>query len=421
MSDSAKQRYTRSQVFGRQSKKPRITRKKFSRVGLLMDRVTRLLRPTKKTPAQPTSRFAASKESFAPKATRYAPASQRNDAKMRILKPKPDYFVKEAIKAKVSLAPKKAPRKFNWGQKDLSELTRKVKKFRFSFHGLNYYLVKWQVRENFNAFLVKTFTLLAIVFIGYLSFFDTFFLIKNYTITYAAGSYLDEAASQEMVQNLKDNRILGIFPNNQLWFINDQNLTLTAQESVPRVETIRVTDRVWPNAAKLEVTTVPTLLTLEINNGELWRVDTLGRVISRDTAQIQENVVVVEGPVSFDVQGASFQDYPLYQDQTQLNRLFFIDWLWQTLDERDIEIVRTSIPSLQDGDVTVTTQNGTRLRFNSEAIRKNLQLTRLDGFLANSNLAEELARGSLDYVDFRIPKRIFVCRDGQFCARRASR
>ena len=420
--------YKQSQVFGRKPTKPRITRKKFSRTGLVLDQVKSVFRRRGPKPKQPASRFV--KSSGAPttpptstaRATTasYARTAERGGVQMRVLKPKQDYFVKEVIKSKVSLKPKKPARKFNWGQKNLSELTRQVKGFRLkpSFHGLNYYIVKWQVRENFNAFLAKVFAALSVAFIVYLSFFDTFFLIKTYTVEYPTGSYLDEEASTEMIEKLKTNRILGIFPNNQLWFINDQNLTLTAQEHAPRVEHIRVTDRVWPNEAKLQVTTVPTLLTLEINDGELWRVDESGRVISQDTAGLQERVVTVEGSLSFDTQNVDFQDYPLYQDEEQLNRLFFVDWLWTTLEERGLEVTRTTIPSLQDSDVTLTTSTGTRLRFNSETITKDLQLKRLDGFLANAKLRGELETGSLDYVDFRIPKRIFVCYQGTYCAGR---
>ena len=420
--------YEHAKVFGRKPAKPRITRKKFSRTGLFADRVRGVFRRSKRTPQQPASRFAkATPNASAPVTSTarastvpYARSVDKSDVQMRVLKPKQDYFVKEAIKSKVSLKPKKPARKFNWGQKNLSELTRQVKGFRLkpSFHGLNYYIVKWRVRENFNAFLAKVFAMLSVAFIVYLSFFDTFFLIKTYTVEYPTGSYLDEEASREMIENLKTNRILGIFPNNQLWFINDQNLTLTAQEHAPRVEYIQVSRRQWPNAATLQVTTVPTLLTLEINDGELWRIDESGRVISEDTAGLQERVVTVEGSLSFDTQNVDFQDYPLYQDEEQLNRLFFIDWLWGVLDERGIEITRTTIPSLQDSDVTLTTAEGTRLRFNSEAIVKDLQLTRLDGFLANPKLREELEAGALDYVDFRIPKRIFVCYDNSYCAGR---
>ena len=420
--------YQHAKVFGRKPSKPRIVRKKFSRTGLFADQVKSLFRRPKAKPQQPASRFAKSSSSATTPVTSTARASTatyarplaKPDVQMRVLKPKKDYFVKEAIKSKVSLKPKKPARKLNWGQKNLSELTRQVKGFRLkpSFHGLNYYIVKWRIRENFNAFLAKIFATLCVVFIVYLSFFDTFFLIKTYTVEYPTGSYLDEEASREMIEKLKTNRILGIFPNNQLWFINDQNLTLTAQEHAPRVEYIEVSRRQWPNAATLQVTTVPTLLTLEINDGELWRIDESGRVISEDTAGLQERVVTVEGSLSFDTQNVDFQDYPLYQDEEQLNRLFFIDWLWTMLDERDIEITRTTIPSLQDSDVTLTTANGGRLRFNSESIVKDLQLKRLDGFLANPKLRGELDSGALDYVDFRIPKRIFVCYDNSYCAGR---
>lgn len=406
-----KKPFNRHKVWGG-SKRKTIKRKKLSPLKVWGERVTSFWKrePKPIKPKKGVSRRQA-------KTLAFSKSVDSKDIKMKVLKPKQDYFVKQAIKSKININ-NKPKKKFSWGHKDLANLSQKVRSFSFqrSLKNLNYYVVKWKIGEQFSSYILKSSGLLAVLAIFYLSFFDTFFLIKTYTVEFEEGSYLSEDIAQNLVNDLKSERIVGIFPNNQLWFINSQNVTLTAKNHSKDIEKIEISNRSWPNQAGLRITTKPTLLTLNINDSQYWRIGIDGSVISEDTAEIKQNVVYVQRPVFFDTSGANFADYPLQQNEDQLNRIYFIDWLWKNLENQGVSNVRTELPSLQDTDVSVTTEAGTTMLFNSEAIQKELQLTRLRGVLANPEIAREFNDGVIEYIDFRIPKKIFICYKNTECS-----
>ena len=68
------------------------------------------------------------------------------------------------------------------------------------------------------------------------------------------------------------------------------------------------------------------MVTLGLNNGqEYWRVGQTGRIVSKDEANLRENLVVVEYPVVLTVSGQvetpqriSFANYSFEQDLTNL-------------------------------------------------------------------------------------------------------
>lgn len=402
----------RQKVWGKKGKVT-LKRKKISPIKIWSERFTGLFKKEKagaSKNAQVTKRKVNTPS--------YSKSIDSKDIKMKVLKPKKDYFVKQAIKSKIKLneSPK---RTFSWGQKDFSSLTKKVRNFSFenTFKNFNYYIVKWKVGENLNRIIFKTCGVISLISILYLSFFDTFFLIKTYTIEYDDGSYLSEPLAKDLIEELKNERIIGMFPNNQLWFINSQNITLTAKNYSENVERVEVTKRLWPNQAKLKVSTKPTLMTLNINNGEYWRIGHDGSIITEDTAELKDRVVSVQRPVFLDTSNADFGDYPLQQNTDQLNRIFFIDWLWETLEQEGLSPVKTEIPSLQDTDVSIETNNETQLMFNAEAIKKDLQVTRIRGVFANQEIAREFNEGVIAYIDFRIPKKVFVCYKNTECSR----
>ena len=80
-------------------------------------------------------------------------------------------------------------------------------------------------------------------------------------------------------------------------------------------------------------------------------------------------------------------------------------------------MVSTAIPSLSDLDsnVIITTSNNTKLYFDVNTGDATNQSRRLKFIFENSTLADKEAKGELAYIDFRFPKRIFVCHKGAKC------
>jgi hypothetical protein len=338
------------------------------------------------------------------------------DPNEKVFKPKKNVLLKSKIKENFKNPQKKPAKKFKFGYKKITAFGSRIKSF--SFKNLlkkgNYYLVKFGVLDQFNRF--TSYLLLAIlsIFVIYISFFDTFFLVKTYTINFQKESYLDESQSEKLIQNIHKSKLLGIIPNNSLWFLNGSNYTLTAKKFNPEIKKIKVENRIWPDNAVLNITTEPILLTLAINNEEYWRVSKQAKVISEDTASLRERVVNVKNPVIFDKATSTLAGYNFASSEQQINRFWFIDWLWRNLETKNIKVSQTSIPSLIDNDVIIKTDSGVELYFDTSSISKTNQLNRINEFFIDSRL-QEIKDGSYKYVDFRISKRIFVCRKDAAC------
>jgi hypothetical protein len=406
-----KKPYTQKNVWSNRGKKTQLKRKKFSKVRIWSDRVKSMFVWEKKSNhSKPHN-----SHKLITNTPGYSRSLDKSEVTMRVLKPKKDYFVKQAIQ---KITPEKKKRKLNWGQKDFNQLQQRVKTFSLNnlIQNLNLHIHNLGIRENFSMFFAKFCIVFMAFSVVYLSFLDTYFLIDTYKVEYKNNSFLDENDSRELLNHLKSNRVLGVFPNNQLWFINDQNLTLTAAGYSDQIDQIKVTERTWPNIATLEVTTKPILMTLLLNDNEYWRVGRDGSVVTEDTAILNDRVVTVQFPTNFDRTAVTLADYPLQTNTPQLNRMYFTEWLWGVLRENNIEVVNTEFPSLIDTDVIITTDKNIEMRFNSESIRKDLQQARIEGFFKNQELKREYDQAVIKYVDFRLSKKIYVCYREKFCA-----
>ena len=285
--------------------------------------------------------------------------------------------------------------------------------------------IQTQLLQRVHRIVVRLLILASIGFIVYLTLFDTYFLVKKYEIVFAKNSYLDSQNVQKIITTFQQQKFLGILPNNQFWFINELSLYHLAREVNSEVTQVKILSRTWPNQVKLEITTKPILVTLGLNNGqEYWRVGQTGRIVSKDEANLRENLVVVEYPVVLTVSGQvetpqriSFANYSFEQRPNQLNRFWYIIWLWNELDKLQVKVVSTAIPSLSDLDsnVIITTSNNTKLYFDVNTGDAINQARRLKFIFESSTLADKEAKGELAYIDFRFPKRIFVCHKGAKC------
>ncbi len=340
----------------------------------------------------------------------------QSETEYKIFKPKKEYFIKSKIKNSINPIKNKKKSPFSHGNKKLTELSKKVSGFSIKTlpKDIKYQILKYKVAERFNMLMSYMVVLIVSIFTIYISFFDTFFLVKTYTINFVNESYIDDYETDKLFDNIHTDKFLGLLPNNSLWFLNSQNLTYTAQRNNPDINSIKVVDRVWPNKATLEVDLEAILLTLSINDGEYWRINNKGSVVSQDLAGIREKLVVVDKPIIFDKSGTTFRDFSFENYNEQVNRFYYINWLWDLMEEQKIEVSKTEIPSLIDTDVMIYTVSGTKLMFDLNTADKITQKTRFQELFKNDFLKEEKA-GSISYIDFRIPKRIYMCRDGEAC------
>ena len=277
------------------------------------------------------------------------------------------------------------------------------------------WLIKIQLIPRLNALIGMGSLVVLLLFFFYLCFFDTNFIVKNYQINFTNGSYISNEDMAKIVQSVKDAKLLGIVPNNQYWFLNSQNLTASMSKYEPQIREVKVIDRIWPDKAILEITTEPILLTLGINTGEYWRVSQEGRIISKDEAGLREKLVVVERPISLNRSGLTLKNYSFKDDLPQLNRFWFINWLWKLLGLLNYKVVSTSLPSLFDTDITITLDSGTKLYFDSSALAQDSQKKRIETVL-DSKYRSEINLGQINYLDFRISRKVFVCLQNRECS-----
>jgi hypothetical protein len=208
-----------------------------------------------------------------------------------------------------------------------------------------------------------------------------------------------------------------VVPSNQLWFLNSQNLTYVAKKSNPEIAHVSVDRRVWPNTTELSITTEPILLTLGINNGEYWRISKEGEIVTQDDAGIREKLVVVDLKVDFNKSDKRLSDISFVNNSTQLNRFWYTIWLWEQLKPFELEIVKTSYPSLFDTDVNIHLSNGTVLNFSSETTSLDGQKKRIESVFSHQKYIAEIKSGVYKYVDFRVFKKLFLCKIGELCAK----
>ena len=336
---------------------------------------------------------------------------QNSDNAMKVFAPK---TIPDKIKDKV-LPTKKQTRSFGFKKIEFLKPNQFSNKISIWRKELKLWLVKIQLFPRLN-FLIGTGSLIILLFFFfYLCFFDTNFIIKDYQINFSPGSYLSNQDTIKLITEVKNSKLLGFIPNNQYWFLNSQNLTTVMNKYEKEVIDVKVVDRVWPNKAILEVTTQPILLTLGINNGEYWRISQNGKVLSSDDAALRDKLVIVDRPISLNRSGVTLQNYSFQDDVVQLNRFWFVNWLWKLMDLLQYKVISTNLPSLFDTDVILTLDSGTKLYFDSSALAQDSQKKRIETVL-DSKYRTEINLNQVKYFDFRISRRVYICMQNKECA-----
>ncbi len=344
----------------------------------------------------------------------------------KVFKPAPTRIVTEQIKQKIPNIPLKSKSKktFTLGVKSVNYL-KQIHTFspKGVTHFFKYHIERLRIFERFNQFMFGLLVSSTLLFVVYLSMFDTYFLVKTYSVSFnkndQSQSYLDQVETEELIQSMKDQKFLGIVPSNQLWFLNSSNVSFIGKKINHQIQDIEVNRRIWPNKAEISITTKPILLTLAIQvsstENEYWRIAHDGSVISKDDAGLREKLVIVEKPVQYNRVGKSLKDITFEYNSDQLNRFWYTNWLVDELKQYNIEVLNVKYPSLFDNDVNIELANGTIFKFNDQTTSKEATELRINEFLNNPELGMQVTQGELTYVDFRTSKRIFICKKGLEC------
>ncbi len=343
----------------------------------------------------------------------------KEDSKMRVLKPAKGIDLQSYLHS-----PKAKPSKTMQAVSNFPGFSKVFGGFTLSnrFKKFNYTLLKFKIFSFLNWIIVSILLLGVTGSFIYISFFDQYFLVTNYEVTFGPNSYLEEEEIEAILTRFSTSKTGGVLPENQFWFLNDRNLTISADKAVPEINRVNVKERIWPNKAILEIHTEPILATLSIQENSQrrsWRISQSGRVFTEDKAGLNEQLIHVQRPITYSRLNATFKDYDLEADIDQLNRVWFTNVLWVFFEEQPgVEIISTQFPSMTDTDVQLMTNTGTTLYFSSDFTtipRQNLE-SRLRGVF-NSTLADEQIAGRIAYIDFRIPSQaVFVCYRNQPCA-----
>jgi hypothetical protein len=367
------------------------------------------------------------------------PIKTVDKSKIRVFKPDDKKIIAEKIKNTIPVSNKKEKGKqFLFGFKNFSNWNKKLKGKDF-LTSFNLILVQSRLKEKLNNLISYSIVFILTIFLIYLSFFDTNFLVKEYEIFFVDSkspegfkytSFLSDKEIKKVLNTFNQERAFGIIPHNQYWFVNDISLTLAARHAVSDIQEVRIKKRIWPNKLVLEIKTEPILATLGIyerNQKKYWRINQRGEVFTQDTASILENLISVSSPVTLTSQNASgsieqitLQDYDLQNSHIQLNRLWFANWLWGQLKAQEIDILDTNFPTLLDTNVIITTRNNTKMYFDSDIqkVPREVLTARIEQIF-RSQINQELRENKIAYMDFRLEtKRVVVCYRGNQCETR---
>ena len=297
------------------------------------------------------------------------------------------------------------------------------------FRKINQRLINFQPKKYLNHIICGLVCMFVLGFFVYLAFFDQYFIIRQYNIKFIDNSYLNQKQNIDLVNYFNKNKLYGLFPNNQYWFINNLNLTASAQQLYPNVESIEIDKKTWPNSINLNIKTKKPLLTLSVkenNEQKYWQVATDGTILSQDKAGIWYNLVTVEKPYNLAVQTSTnttqkftLQDYSFNKNDIQLKRFLQTQQLFDYLKSMDLKPLTIIYPSLTDTDIIIQTEAGTNLMFDAAEFNLEVQKQRIAEFfetiLDKGKLVDLEHKGNFKYVDFRIARKIHFCQKETKC------
>lgn len=255
----------------------------------------------------------------------------------------------------------------------------------------------------------------------YISFWDRYFLVRDYEIELANSqghrSYLSNEQIQSLVETWQQSKNLIFLPNNQYWYANEKSYLEIAKNLYPEITDIEIVQKSWPDTMKIRIYTKPVLATLrlEVDDRTYYlRIGDDGKVINFDKAEVKDSVISVQLKTTNTTE-AELLAYDFSQNSIVYNRLWFIKSLREWFGENQKNIVGIEIPTPIDSDLVITFETGTKFYLNSQNIAWQNQIARLNFFYSYEKWQQENQQGLIKYVDFRINNKIFICYKDRGC------
>jgi hypothetical protein len=269
-------------------------------------------------------------------------------------------------------------------------------------------------------FLLTTLLTLLVLFVTYLSLFDSTFYLKKYTIQTAPDSFLSDTSAQSLVDSLKKQNVAGFLPLNNYWFLNQNALNEVVTGQSP-LSSLTLAAKTWPDSATLTVHTEPILATLAVqvdNTKEYLAIGQDGTTLGYDSAHLRTNLIDVLSPVIVTQKNSISTTLKLNQHPIQMQKIWFAKELRRWLTDLHISVASIAFSSLSDydPDIVVTTSTGTLLLFDYQAFDQQLQRERIETTWKQTTLAKDEKNSLISYIDFRIEKRIFWCLKTEACS-----
>ena len=308
-----------------------------------------------------------------------------------------------------------APKPQDLNEKTKKGFTNPIKNSFFTYPFSNPFSNSTNRTSLFNKILLNKnkivlFTILTLILgsFGYLLLIDKYLLIKNLEITYKKDSYLSKKDSQKL-KSLFEGSYFNIIAKNQIWFTSDEVLTAISKEINPIISKITITERILPNTIKITVETEPVLATININNTQSWRVSKNGQFTTQDDIGLQQTPVNVLNPLIWNSTQNDLSKFNIKNVENQLNRLYFIKYTKNALNDLDYAYNYANIDSLDDSQVVINTTNNTILKFDNDKISLTNHTARLNNVLKNTKIQDQIRLNKVAYIDFRIPQNVFIC------------
>lgn len=290
------------------------------------------------------------------------------------------------------------PTKSNWA---LGFINHYIKSFKSNINFL---------KNNINQIIIKIILITLFGFCAYLLLFDRIFLVKNLKVYYPKGSYLSLTDTKKLKKSLESS-YFSIIAKNQFWFVNP----ITLADLNPNIENIEITERTFPDSITLRVTTKPIIATLAFNNNQFWRVDKEGNFVTEDDIGLNESVINIKNTLIWNKQNNQLANFNLKNIDNQLDRLYFVRFTKAIINNLGFIFDFASIDTLDDTQVKITIDNETVLIFDANTLSIANHNNKTTTTLNNSRTWNDIKSNKINYIDFRIPDNVYICKKNTKC------
>jgi hypothetical protein len=270
------------------------------------------------------------------------------------------------------------------------------------------------ILKNKNKVIIYSLCFILFSSLGYLLCIDKYFLVKNLEVTFPNGSYLSKTDLKKFKKDFEES-YASLIAKNNIWFVSSPVLTSIAKDINPTIETVTIVDRQLPNKLKVNIQTAPILATIVINNSQSWRVNQNGQFVTQDDIGLEENAVHINTPVTWNSANYNLSQFNLNNVEGQMEKLYFVNFIRQLVNEQGYNLARTEIESLEDNSVSFMIDNQTWLKFDPSKSSIINNSNKTINILNNKKINQQILDNQLSYIDFRIPENVFICQKNKTC------